>query len=108
MKKEELIKRYCRFYDGTDNFNSKDGDDWLPYLFWKAEYSYIKNQDTREAVDSMRLYDNCGLAGATDELPCDLTATLFSVYCHGTDRDPMDLVEPFKREILPNYLAQSR
>lgn len=105
MKKEELIKRYCRFYKGEDDFNFEEND-WTTYLCWKGEYSYIKDQGTRETEDAMRCYKECGLYSATDEIPYDLAATLFAVYCHGTDRDPIDLAESFKNDFLPYYLAK--
>ena len=104
MKKEELIKRYCRFYKGEDEFNG----DYNILFYWEAEEVFIRHYGTRDSEETVRFYKNCGLEGATDEIPLELAATLFVVYCHGADYDPMELVESFKKKFLAKYLDHPR
>lgn len=101
MKKEDKIKE-CRFYKGESEF---DGD-YKNLLYWEAEKMYVEIEGTQESADNVGFYFANGLAGTDYDVPLELLACLFRMYCKGADNDPATLAIYFKKNFLANYLAQ--
>ena len=78
----------CKAYSGGSDF-----PEWLScvqygFLFWEAEQLLVRCQDPELIGSSVHALLECGLAGEAKELPIQLRACLFSLFCKGADNTP--------------------
>lgn len=97
---------YCRYYKGSGEFDFDKSHRKYDYIFWQGEKLFVETEGTDESAESVKFYLDCGLVGANEDLPIELLACLFQMYCKGADNSPETLALYFKIDVLPNYLAQ--
>lgn len=106
MGKKQLI-RYCRFYDGGEEFNrAKFAAIKGALFFWQAEKMFVNQQASEYAKSAEAQYKAAGLSGFCPELPLLLRALLFSVFCKGSEATLRENVEGYKTRFIPAYLGQ--
>lgn len=101
MIRDRLLQ--CRYYHGEKEYKGAG----LDLFFWEAEMLYVESDGTKEEIEAVNFFFNCGLSSEGVGLPLELLAALFAIYCKGSDISPELNAKNFEENFLKKYLAHS-
>lgn len=94
MEKTEALK-ICKLYDGNDRAPGDFKNNPLSFFFWEAEEDFILSLNSVNEKSNVEFYRSCVLDDSDKSLPIALKASLFVVFCHGSDDSPRERGKTF-------------